>query len=100
MSVDFFKAYDRVHVEYLLKVMEKMNFQPTFITWIKILHTGAKTVFLLKNLTDPIEVNFSIRQGDSLAMILYIKYKEPLLLYLEKTLMGIRSISFTQFTLS
>ena len=37
-----------------------------------------------------IEVRFSIRQGDPLAMLLYIIYVEPLLLALERTLTGLR----------
>ena len=49
-----------------------------------MLHVGAKTRFILQFLSKAIEVNFSIRQGDPLAMLLYIIYIEPLLLYLER----------------
>ena len=55
-----------------------------------MLHTDAKTVFILKGLTEAIQVTFSIRQGDPLAMILYIIYVEPLLLCFEKSLRGLR----------
>ena len=41
-------------------------------------------------LTKAITVNFSIRQGDPLAMLLYIIYIEPLLLYLERKIAGLR----------
>ena len=80
LSLDFFKAYDRVLISYLLKVMEKMNFGPTFRSWIRMLHEGAKTRFILNNLTDSISASFSIRQGDPFAMVLYILYIEPLVL--------------------
>ena len=55
-----------------------------------MLHEGAKTRFILGFLTEAIDVNFSIRQGDPLAMILYIIYVEPLLNALERTLVGLR----------
>ena len=43
ISLDFFKAYDRVFLGFLVKVMEKMNFSSTFIAWVKMLHEGAST---------------------------------------------------------
>ena len=55
-----------------------------------MMHAGARTRFLLTRLSRAIEVSFSIRQGDPIAMILYILYIEPLLLYLERNLTGIR----------
>ena len=90
ISLDFFKAYDRVMIEFLILVMKKMNFSETFCKWIRMLHVGAKTRFILQILTKAIEVNFSIRQGDPLAMLLYIIYIEPLLIYLERVLVGIK----------
>ena len=89
LSLDFFKAYDRVFLGYLLKVMEKMNYSQTFCSWIKMLHEDAQTRFILNRLTDAIEVTFSIRQGDPISMILFIIYIEPFLRFLEKTLGGI-----------
>ena len=68
ISLDFFKAYDRVFLGYLLKVLEKMNFGSVFVSWIRMLHDGASTCFILHGLTAFIEVSFSIRQGDPLAM--------------------------------
>ena len=77
ISLDFVKAYDRVLVDYLLLVMKKMNFSDQFFGWVKMLHEGTKTRFILDFLTKAISVNFSIRQGNPLAMILYIIYTEP-----------------------
>ena len=96
ISLDFFKAYDRVMVDFLILVMRKMNFSEKFCKWVKMLHVGAKTKFILQFLTKAIEVSFSIRQGDPLAMILYIIYIEPLLLYLERVLVGIKVASIPQ----
>ena len=83
-----FKAYDRVNLKYLGKVLLAMNFPSTFVDWILMLHRGAKTRLILDSLTDAIEVLFSVRQGDPLSMLLYIIYIEPLLLMLEKRLKG------------
>ena len=96
VSFDMFKAYDRVMLDYLVKVMAAMKFPEIFIKWIKMLHDGATTCFLLSFLTQPIKVLFSIRQGDPLSMMLYIIYIEPLLLMINKRTQGIRISSFVQ----
>ena len=67
-----------------------MGFGDKFIPWIDMLHADAKTCFLLANLTDPILLSFSIRQGDPLAMLLYIIYIEPLLVYIGKRVSGLQ----------
>ena len=89
-SLDFFKAYDRVFLPFLLKVMEVMGFGTTFCTWIRMLHQGARTRFILSKLTTFIEVSFSIRQGDPIAMLLFIIYIEPLLIFIERRICGLR----------
>ena len=96
LSLDFFKAYDRVYLKFLFVVMKRMGFGDKFITWIEMLHVGAKTQFLLAKMTDPIFLSFSIRQGDPLAMLLYIIYMEPLLVYLEKRISGLKQLHTLQ----
>ena len=61
-----------------------------------MLHEGARTRFILGVLSDAIEVRFSIRQGDPLAMLLYIIYVKPLLVALERSLTGLRMGSVRQ----
>ena len=70
-------------------VMRKMNFSDKFCAWIKMIHCGARTRFILENLTRSIRVSFSIRQGDPLSMLLYIVYIEPLLVYIEQRIVGL-----------
>ena len=96
LSLDFFKAYDRVLISFLLVVMKKMGFGSVFCSWIKMLHTNARTNFLLRRLTRAIDICFSIRQGDPIAMILYILYAEPLLIYIERCITGLRIVNITQ----
>ena len=86
LSLDFYKAYDRVLIDYLLRVMQRMNFSDTFCSWIRMMHEDARTCFILQQLTSSIPIKFSIRQGDPLSMILYIIYIEPFLLYLDRHL--------------
>ena len=89
LSLDFFKAYDRVSVRFLVRVMKKLGFGKIFCSWILMLHEGARTKFILASLSREIDVSFSIRQGDPLAMLLYIIYIEPLLMYIEKRATGL-----------
>ena len=92
LSLDFFKAYDRVFIGFLVRVMEKMGFSDKFCSWISMLHHDAKTRFILSKLTQAVNVSFSIRQGDPLAMLLYILYIEPLLIYIEKRVSGLQAL--------
>jgi hypothetical protein len=74
-------------------VLEAMNFPERFVKWILMLHEGATTRFILNFLTNPIQVLFSIRQGDPLSMILYIIYIEPLLMMIKRMTRGL-NVSF------
>ena len=96
VSLDMFKAYDRVLLDYLVKVMAAMKFPAIFVQWILMLHEGATTCFLLNFLTNPMKVLFSIRQGDPLSMLLYIIYLEPLLLMIERKTRGLSMSLFSQ----
>ena len=88
LTLDFFKAYDRVFIKFLMKVMKKMNFGTLFTSWIAMLHEGARTRFIVSGLTRATLLLFSIRQGDPISMLLYIIYIEPLLLALERRMTG------------
>ena len=96
LSLDLFKAYDRVNLQYLFKVMEKMNFGPRFIRWVAMLHKGAKTHLLMNFMTQAIDVTFSVRQGDPIAQLLFIIYMEPLLVRIGKAIQGVKFIGTTQ----
>ena len=83
MSLDLFKAYDRVNLSYLQSVMEGMHILDVFIHWVLMLHDGAKTRLLLEFVSKLINLTFSVRQGDPVAMILFLLNVEPLLLRME-----------------
>ena len=80
VSYDMVKAYDRATVRFLLLVMERMGFPEILRRWVSMLHEGATTSLVLtKELSRTIKVMFSFRQGDLIAMNLYILQQEPFL---------------------
>jgi hypothetical protein len=89
VSLDLFHAYDRVDLRWVEAVLEAMGFGPTFRGWIQTLHRGAAACFMLHSLTLDLLILFSIRQGDPLAMLLFIIQIEPLLRRLQQDLTGL-----------
>ena len=96
-SYDMVKAYDRASVRFLLLVMERMGFPEVFRRWISMLHDNATTCLVLPTgLSRTIKVMFSFRQGDPIAMNLYILQLEPFLRLLRRTLAGLTITNFKQ----
>jgi hypothetical protein len=89
MNLDFFHAFDRVCMEYVDKVLSAMNFGGRFREVVATLHRGAKAAFLLDELTEDVNVDFSVRQGDPLAILLFIINMEPYLFTLAHRLAGL-----------
>ena len=79
LNLDFFHAYDRVCMIYVDRVLEVMGFGEIFRAAVAILHRGATATFLLQRPSREVPVTFSIRQGDPLALLLYIVQLEPFL---------------------
>ena len=88
-NLDFFHAYDRVCMPYVDWVLEVMGFGAIFRGWIRTLHSGAAAVFLLERLSREVAITFSVRQGDPLAMLLFIIQLEPFLWILHRVLPGL-----------
>lgn len=88
-SVDWWKAFDRVSIDWVVQVMRRMGFGEKVLAWIRMFHSGAKARFILGSLTDPMGISFSVRQGDPLALILFVISLEPLLVRLVQELGGI-----------
>ena len=79
-SVDQAKAYDRVAHDWLDKVIHKCNLGSFYENWIKIICKDAKSKIIINNtLTDTVDIERGVRQGDPLSGILYILTIEPLL---------------------
>ena len=90
VSFDVFKAYDKANIQVIKEIMKKMGFSNKFIGWIECLHKDIQTVFILKEgLSAPVSITVSVRQGDPLAMALFIIFIEPLLVQMKKLVSGL-----------
>ena len=54
-----------------------------------MLHANSKAVFILDGLSNPIDILFSVRQGDPISMILYVIFLEPLLQKMTSIVQGV-----------
>jgi hypothetical protein len=89
VSLDFFHAYNRVDLRWVNKVLPAFSFGGTWQRWVQLLHKNASAVFMLHRLSPELLITFSIRQGDPLAMLLYIVQLQPLLVALCRFLSGL-----------
>lgn len=90
VSFDLFKAYDKANIQVIAKIMKCMGFSDKFIGWIECLHKDIQTVFILGDgLSAPVNITVSVRQGDPLAMALFIIFIEPLLVQIMKQVVGL-----------
>jgi Reverse transcriptase (RNA-dependent DNA polymerase) len=89
VSLDLFHAYDRVDLRWVDSVMAAMGFGRRFRGWIRTLHRRASARFMLHSLTPALLILFTIRQGDPLAMLLFLLQIEPLLRRLHHSLAGL-----------
>ena len=92
VSYDLFKAYDRVSIPYLCRVLEAMGFGDEFVNWVVMLHQGVTTRFILQSLSKPVDIRISVRQGDPIAMVLFLVYVEPLLVKIRSLNVGLRVV--------
>jgi exonuclease III len=90
VSLDFFHAYDRVDLHWVEAILEAMGVGAIFRGWIRTLHSDASARFMCHKLSLPLQILFSIRQGDPLAMLLFLFHIEPLLHRLQRDLTGLR----------
>ena len=89
LSLDAYKAFDKANIQFITQVMTKMGFGDTFTSWIRTMHKDVGTRIIIKNkLSSRIDIPLSLRQGDNIAMPLFIIKMEPLLLNLNRNLKG------------
>ena len=90
LSLDAYKAFDKANTNLSLIILERMGFGPTFTGWIKAMHKDVGTRFILGEMSERLALPLSLRQGDNVAMPLFLLNMEPLLLRLKKNLKGIQ----------
>ena len=79
VSLDQEKAFDRVNRTFLLNLLSRFSFGPSFCFWINTLYNGANMRIIVNEwLSDAIPLSRGVRQGNSLSPLLYILSVETL----------------------
>jgi len=79
ISLDQEKAFDRVDRTFLMNLLRRFGFGPSFCSWISTLYHGANMQIMVNGwLSQKIELQRGVRQGDSLSPMLYILCVEVL----------------------
>ena len=79
INLDWSKAFDRVDIDFLIRVMLKLGFNQMFINWVKLLYTDIQSKVMINGiLTETFSVRRGIRQGCPLSMLLYVIFQEAL----------------------
>ena len=79
INLDQEKAFDRVNRGFLVKIMKKLNYGPSFIRWIETIYFEANCRIINNGwLSDPIPLRRGVRQGCPLSPLLYTMIIEAL----------------------
>ena len=79
ISLDQEKAFDRVDWTFMLRVLEAMNFGPSFCTWVRLLYSNVFSQVLVNGYTsDLFPVSRGVRQGCPLSPLLYVLVAETI----------------------
>ena len=79
INLDQEKAFDLVNRGFLIKIMQKLNYGPSFIRWIETLYSEANCHIINNGwLSDPILLRRGVRQGCPFSPLLYTMVIETL----------------------
>lgn len=78
ISLDQSKAFDRVSHTYLFRVLQSYGFGDNFISWVKLLYNDISSSVIVNGfISDPFNIQCSVRQGCGLSPLLYVLSIEP-----------------------
>ena len=90
ISLDFQKAFDSVDQQWLLRVLQKMNFPTNFIQIIKSLNNNVNVKVLVNGFqTKNIQIQKGVRQGDPLSLYLFLLAVEPFVAAINQNIEGL-----------
>ena len=97
--LDFSKAYDRVDWDFMFGCLDKANFGPIFISWIKLLYHNPMLIIMHNgHQSRPVYPTRGVKQGCPLSALLFVMTIEPLSTLLRShPELGICIPSFTAF---
>ena len=79
LTLDQEKAFDRVDHEFMLRVLRKFGFGPSFCRWVEIFYAHAFSRILVNGaLSSPVHLLRGVRQGCPLSPLLYVLVSEVL----------------------
>ena len=79
VSLDQEKAFDRVDWSFMIRVLEAMNFGPSFRSWVQLLYTSLFSQVLVNDYVSQLfPVTRGVRQGCPLSPLLYILVAETI----------------------
>ena len=79
VGLDQAKAFDRVHLGFLFRVLDRLGFGRMFVGWLRTLYAAAgSTVSVNGHLGEFFRLHSGVRQGCPLSPLLYVLYMEPL----------------------
>ena len=79
LTLDQEKAFDRVDHEFMLRVLHKFGFGPSFCHWVEIFYAHAFSRVLVNGvLSCPVYLHRGVRQGCPLSPLLYVLVSEVL----------------------
>lgn len=72
IKLDFAKAFDTVNWNFVFHVLQMMNFDERWISWIKAMYKASKISVLVNGApTDEFASSRGLRQGDSLSPLMF-----------------------------
>ena len=81
LNLDWSKAFDRVCINFLFKIMNSLGFSNCFLSWLKILYKSSVSSLCINGImSSSFPIERSVRQGCPLSMMLYVIFQEPLYL--------------------
>ena len=89
--LDFAKAYDTVHRDFLVGSMAELGASEQLCQWVRTLLSNTQAQALVGNrLSQPVAMAAGVRQGCPLAPLLYLFVAQALLSWLKRCGVGIR----------